>query len=164
MPAWDITALLAGLNAIAAAMLPLLGAVAALMGLFFIGKAVFGLFPSDRNADIRPGLLVMQALVGAMLLRASGTVQWAREIVGGTGSGLRSYLTISGPASSGILQQIVSVGMLWVAVIGFLGVIRGLALWREAAMGDARSSGKDPFWAGLWHILGGAIAVNIGTG
>lgn len=55
--------------------------------------------------------------------------------------------------------------LVWVATIGCIGMFRGFLLWNKAGAGDSamgQSSG-DYFWRGLWHIIGGAIAINIGT-
>lgn len=53
-----------------------------------------------------------------------------------------------------------SVVIVWVVLIGVIGVFRGLLLWNTAT--TDQQGGGDLFWRGLWHIVGGAAAVNIG--
>lgn len=48
----------------------------------------------------------------------------------------------------------------WVVGLGVVGMFRGLLLWNSAA--TESQGGGDYFWRGLWHIVGGAAAVNIG--
>lgn len=48
----------------------------------------------------------------------------------------------------------------WIVLIGVVGMFRGLLLWNSATT-ETQGSG-DYFWRGLWHIVGGAAAVNIG--
>lgn len=49
--------------------------------------------------------------------------------------------------------------VMWVALIGAAGFMRGLILWNAAA--SESQQGGDHFWRGLWHIVGGAAAANI---
>lgn len=50
--------------------------------------------------------------------------------------------------------------IVWIVMIGVVGMFRGLLLWNSAA--TESQGGGDYFWRGLWHIVGGAAAVNIG--
>ena len=164
MANWDIVGLIQTANAFARAVLPLLGALSAVMGLYMMGRAIRTMFKTDREEGaVNWASIGGQAVVAAMLLRLGGTADWARELIGDTGTGFRDYLQMgAGGANDGmVLKQIVAVGLLWVAVIGFVGIVRGLHLWGEASAGNSQA-GKSAFWGGLWHILGGAVAINVG--
>ncbi len=161
---FDLASFLAGLQAFGRALMPLLAAVAAVIGLYCIGRAIYSLVRPEPGQDVKLGSVAMQTVVGALLLQAAVTSNWARGLLGGAGSGMREHLAVGGVAPTGsILHQIVSVGLLWVAVIGFVGVITGLVLWIDAAKGNTSGpGGRDAFWGGFWRIVGGGLAINIG--
>lgn len=47
----------------------------------------------------------------------------------------------------------------WVIFMGTVGFMRGFLLFNKASQGGQDSG--DAFWRGLWHVIGGALAVNI---
>ena len=49
----------------------------------------------------------------------------------------------------------------WLFLLGVCAIFRAFLLFNRAAQGDAQEG--DGFWRGFWHILGGAILVNIAT-
>lgn len=59
--------------------------------------------------------------------------------------------------------SVLQVCMAWTVLIGAVGVYRGFLLWNSSTSPSSSRSGGDVFWQGLWHIVGGAIAINIGV-
>lgn len=47
----------------------------------------------------------------------------------------------------------------WVVFLGTAGFMRGFLLFDKASQGGHDSG--DSFWRGLWHVIGGALCVNI---
>lgn len=47
----------------------------------------------------------------------------------------------------------------WVVFLGTAGFMRGFLLFDKASQGGQDSG--DTFWRGLWHVIGGAICVNV---
>lgn len=47
----------------------------------------------------------------------------------------------------------------WVVLVGTAGFMRGFMLFDKASQGQQDSG--DAFWRGLWHVVGGAICVNV---
>lgn len=167
----DLMALFRAFNEVAAVLLPLFSAAGVLMGLYLIASAAVLMVKGDRSsgADMVPiGKIAIRSLIGAMFLQFAVSVDWALEMTGGVGSGARSYLMSAAPASgtgSAFWAALVGAGMLWVAVVGVAGIFKGLLLWSKAGDGDQVGAGgqQDYGWRGLWHVLGGAVCVNIGS-
>jgi hypothetical protein len=51
--------------------------------------------------------------------------------------------------------------VMWLFLLGWFAIYRGLVQWRKLAI-EGSGGGRDLGWAGLWHVIGGTILVNIG--
>ncbi len=168
----DISALLAGSKAFAENLIPfLVGAAAVVAGLVVIFSAIRNVYQKGASGrasasgnEIGYGGIALKLLVGGMLLRFAATLQDTSRLLFGTGiqsyEGVLAYAPL--PAQAGMWRQVFEVVLLWVVMIGWIGAFRGLMLWNSAANGGGSGgSSGDLFWRGLWHLIGGAAAVNI---
>lgn len=62
----------------------------------------------------------------------------------------------SGAGTLGFVWAAISA---WVVFLGTAGFMRGFLLFDKASQGQQDSG--DAFWRGLWHVIGGAICVNV---
>jgi hypothetical protein len=168
----DISALLKGATAFAEQLIPLLvSALAVVVGLFLIFSAVRNIYQKGADgramaggSEIGYGGVAMKLLVGGMLLRFGATIEDTSNLLFGVGiqsyQGVLAYAPL--PAQTGLWRQVFEVCLLWVVMIGWIGAFRGLMLWNGAANGGGSGgSSGDLFWRGLWHLIGGAAAVNM---
>jgi hypothetical protein len=65
----------------------------------------------------------------------------------------------AGGAGGGGLTFVWAAISAWVVFLGTVGFFRGFLLFDEASQGGQNSG--DAFWRGLWHVIGGAICVNV---
>lgn len=158
----DIQALLASANALAAAILPLMSVLSSLAGLYIIAQAARILLKDDQRDGGLPAVGV-KLLIGACLVQFGTSIEWTRELFAGAGTEVRVAMAYVLAKETKVWGEIVQAGLLWLATIGVLGMFRGFLLWNKAGSGDSSGGGRDHFWAGLWHIAGGAICINIGT-
>lgn len=156
--------------AVAQAMFPMLSVISALVGLWMIGSAGLMLWRagSDHPAARQSGLagpLLTKTIVGALLLQFARSIEMTRELMGGAGAEVRAGIVqAAGPsAGSGFWGLVMSALFMWLTVIGTLSIFRGFYLWHKAGAGDNQGGGGDHAWAGLWHVIAGAIAINIGS-
>jgi len=164
--AFDISEILASANAIASASFSLLGPVSLLMGVWLMGSGLKKLVadPAQRG-EVDLTSVAIRILMGGVLMQYATSVSWTRTLMGGAGGEVRSavLLAVSGSSTTSVVYQVFTASLLWVAAIGAFGMVRGFYLWAQIGNGESQSGGKDFFWSGLWHILGGALAINIGT-
>jgi hypothetical protein len=152
------------------AIFPMLSVLSALVGLWMIGSAGLLMWragsdhPQARQSGIA-GPLLTKSLVGALFLQFSRSIEMTRELVGGAGAEVRAGIVeAAGPsAGSGFWGLVMAALFLWLTVIGALAMFRGFYLWHKAGAGDNQGGGGDHAWAALWHVLAGAIAINIGS-
>lgn len=166
----DLEQLFGYLNTFAAVLLPLFslfGVIAGLILFWQAGKSlVWGHKGGGGSHEEGPqlGSIGLKMLIGAILMQFANSVEMTSTgLLAGTGSGTRETLALVVTTTSPTWELILKTSFLWLAVIGVAGIFKGFLLWAKAANGDSQGGGGDPFWAGLWHILGGAIMVNIGT-
>lgn len=168
----DISALLTGAKAFAEQLVPfLVGALSIVVGLAVIFSAIRNVYQKGANGraassgnEIGYGGIAMKLLVGGLLLRFASTLQDTSKLLFGVGiqsyQGVLAYAPL--PAQAGLWKQVFEVCLLWVVMIGWIGAFRGLLLWNNAANGGGSGgSSGDLFWRGLWHLVGGAAAVNM---
>lgn len=105
--------------------------------------------------------------IGGRLLMASCLVTLANKLdsiiatTGGTES-LRtalSYAKGTAGGGGGPLEFVWAAVSAWVIFVGTAGFMRGFLLFDKASQGQQDSG--DAFWRGLWHVVGGAICVNV---
>jgi hypothetical protein len=160
---------LAGLRTFAVSYIPpILTALSVLAGMALIFKAMFELAKAgDERSGQNDGIwgrIGLRILIGAALLQFSSTMSEVVTLVFGAPPqnyrNAMAYIPISG-ANANYWRNVLDLVLTWVVIIGWISAFRGFLKWNSAASG-APSSGGDPFWQGLWHILGGALAINIG--
>lgn len=150
---------------------PVLTAASVLAGMVLIMKALLAMTRAADNGgrggpnDSGWGGIGASLLIGALLLQFSATMN---DIVSLLFSAppqnyrnALAYMPISGGGSN-YWKTVLDVCLMWVVVLGWVAAFRGLLKWNAAANGAQSSSGGDLFWQGLWHIVGGAMAINIG--
>jgi hypothetical protein len=164
----DINSMLTNMSAISQAFWPLLAALGDVYGLILIGQAGKLLIdaggPNSHHESVPYGAIGTKALIAAFLLSFTQSVNlFSNDLMGGAGSNARSVLSYYAPTSSGggVWALAINVCFIWVGVMGACAIFRGLHKWHSAGSGKSQSTGDD-FWAGLWHIVFGGIAVNMG--
>lgn len=80
----------------------------------------------------------------------NGSVDGAREVL--------AYFQSQG-AGSAALGAVYAALATWCVFIGTIGFCRGFLLFDKASQGSHDSG--DNFWRGLWHVVGGALTVQI---
>ncbi len=163
---FDITSIIASANAIGSASMTLLVPLSALLGVWLIGTGLKKLVADPyQRGEVDLQAVAVRILIGGVLVQFGTSMNWTRSLLGGAGGEVRSavMLAVGGSASTSIVAQIFSASLLWVAAIGAYGMLKGFYMWGQAGGGESQAGGKDLFWGGLWHILGGGLAINIGT-
>lgn len=166
-------AVVQGFIDLAQEMLPLLGMLGALIGLYLIGSAGVSMFKAAGDGrSMQSGseapvgqVVVVRCLIGSLLLTFNRTVENTVALTGGAGAGVRETLAYSAGqgAGGGFWALVLQAAFLWLAVVGVIAIFRGLHLWVKAGSGQSSGGGSDDVWAGVWHILAGGIAINLGT-
>ena len=157
-----------GLKQFAAAMIPvILTGASVLAGLWVIAMAIkkMTVIGDHRHGgqDATWGGVGFSLLIGALLLQFSSTMNDVSELI--TGSqiqdvhGVLSYVDSKGSSFSAY-HSVLEAVLIWIVFLGWISAFRGFLKWNQAANGQ--SQGSDPFWVGLWHIIGGALAINLG--
>lgn len=168
----NFDAVLNGAKAFADALIPLLATgFAVVAGLVIIYTAIAALFRkgaegrSAGSQDPGYGSIAFRLLIGGAFLRFAATVEDISILL--TGSGVQDYRGVLAysplpSAGAGAWMQVFEVCLLWLVMIGWAGAFKGLLLWNKASNGGGGGGGAgDLFWQGTWHLIGGALAVNI---
>ena len=162
---FDPTAIFTALKEDAAGLISAMGILGLLFGVVMIGKAGVMMIRGDpRTGETPIGKVVIQAFLGGAMMQFGATVSMIRTETGGLGSGVRSAMMDSIPASSGggIWGLVLGACFTWLACLGGFAMMRAIYMWNAAGSGDSQGGGKDAFWAGFWHLFGGAVLMNIG--
>lgn len=162
----DLAAIIALLNQLADVVMPLFSVFGVLAGFFLIGSAgkelVYGKGQGGQE-EMNLTSIAIRLFIAAVLIQFSTSILWtASGLLAGSGAGTRSTVALVVTSTSPTFEAILSASFKWLAVMGMAGMFRGFLKWNEAGRGDSRGGGSDPFWSGLWHIVGGAILFNIG--
>lgn len=166
----DISASLAGFRALAENFVPLLlTSICVLAGMVLIYLAITKVYAMGKpggymqQREASWGGIAGQLLIGGLLLRMGATMQDFSQLLFGNDiqdiRGVMAYAPL--PAQAGFWKQVLEVCLLWVVMLGWCGAFRGLLLWNKAVAGGDSSNGGDYYWRGVWHIVGGAAAVNL---
>ncbi len=163
----DIAAVFALLNDLADAFVPLFSIFGVLAGVYLIGSAgkelVYGQ-PNSGNEGPKLSAIAIRLVIAALLMQFSISIAWtAGDLLAGSGSGARDSVALITTTTSSTWTAILNASFKWLMVMGMAGIFRGFLKWNQAGSGDNRGGGSDPFWSGLWHIIGGAILFNIGS-
>lgn len=164
----NIESILNGATSFANSFIPfLLTALAVVTGLYLVFSAVVSIY--KKSSDVRDqessyGAIALRLLIGGMLLRFGATVEDVSLLITGTQiedyRGVLAYAPL--PEGAGLWRQVMEVVLLWVVMLGWAGAYRGLLLWAKATNGGGSGgNGGDLFWQGIWHLIGGALAVNL---
>lgn len=169
----NFDAVLNGAKAFAEGFIPLLvTALAVVAGLVIIYTAIAALF--RKGADRRSmqganesgyGSIAFRLLIGGAFLRFGATVEDISLLI--TGEAVQDYRGVLAysplpSAGAGAWMQVFEVCLLWLVMIGWAGAFKGLLLWNKASNGGGGGGGAgDLFWQGTWHLIGGALAVNM---
>jgi hypothetical protein len=138
---------------------------ALLIGLFYTGSALQKI--AKMGHDHHGGQQPTWAGVGGNLLVTIGCTMlasWVESLTknyGGIGEGVASQMAYMRDGSSGSLKPLWDAIYAWVFLLGVCAIFRAFLLFNRAAQGHAQEG--DGFWRGFWHILGGAVLVNIAT-
>ncbi|VTU44969.1 hypothetical protein [Variovorax sp. RA8] len=161
----DFAAFLNEFAALGRAFVPLVYWAALLIGFFFAGSALHKI--AKMGHDHHGGQQPTWAGVGGNLLVTIGATMlsaWVESLsrdYGGIGEGVASQMAYIRDGTSGSLKPLWDAIYAWIFLLGVCAIFRAFLLFNRAAQGHAQEG--DGFWRGFWHILGGAILVNIAT-
>jgi hypothetical protein len=164
----DLDALLNGSVTFTKGMLTLvftsLSVLTGLICFFLAGKMCFAQAAGQRQGLPLFGPVASHIMIGYFFLILAG---FSADVVyifaGGEVQDPSNALSYLPPQlSQGDFWKRVTLAIVhWVAMFGGIAIYRGLLLWRDMSSGHANQNG-DLMWRGFWHIIGGAVALNIG--
>lgn len=164
----DLETILNAARSLAESLTPLIvQSLSVLTGLVIIFSAINGLYDgaNPRTASQAPGFggIAAKLLVGGLFLQMSSTVSDFSHLLFGAGvqdiRGVMAYAPL--PQEAGFWREVFEVCLVWVVLIGWAGIFKGLMLWNKAANGNSSGQGGDHFMQGLWHVIGGTAAVSL---
>lgn len=164
----DLETILSASRALAQNLTPLIVmSFSVVVGLWIIFSAITGLvdMASPRTASQAPGFggVAGKLLVGGLFLRMSGTVFDFSVLLFGAGvqdiRGVMAYAPL--PQDAGFWKEVFEVCLLWVVLLGWVGIFKGFLLWNKAASGNSSGQGGDFLMQGAWHVIGGVAAVSL---
>jgi hypothetical protein len=162
---FDPSGMFAELHDVAGALIDLMGVLGLLIGAILMASAGRLLVKGDARTG-EPNLMGagVRSLIGAMLMQFAHVVSMLQEETAGVGSGVRTAMMDSVPAAAGngLWGLALNAIFMWVACIGGFAIMRGLMLWNKHGSGDSQGGGGDAFWGGFWHVLAGAVCMNMG--
>lgn len=165
----DYQAFMTGTRTFVEAATPTVSVMAAFAGLLcFVscGRMMFNQHDGAGRGEDRVGSKVaMRAFIGALLLQFQTTMTWMIDLLfGAPATSVSSVVAYSGGGSGGsnFWNDVLQICMLWVTLLGWLAAFRGLMAFNTASTGGPSSGNSgDLFWKGVWHLVGGALCVNI---
>lgn len=161
----DFAAFLNNFAALGKALVPLVYWGALLIGLVFAGSALNKI--AQMGKDGPSSQQATWAGVGGNLLVTAGCTMlnaWVESLskeFGGFGEGIASQLAYMRDNSAGPLAPLWAAIYAWLFLLGVCAIFRAFLLFNRAAQGHSQEG--DGMWRGFWHLLGGAILVNIAT-
>lgn len=137
-----------------------LTSLAGLVGVFFIFQSLrrMGMVAQDSSA-LRGGTgegqyIFVPLFFGVLFLNFWATQQSITDTFGLSGG------VLSPATPTPYLQQLWSAMVTVLHGFGYIAIFRGLLLLKGA--GDGTVNGHhSPVWGGFWHILGGALLINL---
>lgn len=131
--------------------------LAQITGELLVALALFRAYRMSNDSH-QTGIagVVTPVIIGGMLIAWSSTTKMVSESLGLSGGALG----FKPSNTSGYGQQVIDAALVGISLLGTLSVFRGLLKWKDAGEGN-HGNGGDPVWSGLWHIIGGGIAMNI---
>jgi hypothetical protein len=166
MSDFDPTTLFSELQEAATDLIGLMGILGLLIGVVMLGQAAARLIKGDpRTGEPNLTAVLVRSFIGSCLMQFATMVSSFREETGSLGSGVRTQmLDYASSSGSSLWSVAVTAVLMWVACIGGFAIMRGFLLLNQAGSGDSPAGGGSPGWGGFWHILAGAICMNIGLG
>ena len=137
-----------------------------IMGLILLFIGISRLLKTEQEGPRGPigiGTLVTFLVAGVLFSQAEmlGTLMESLFDHPVQNNAVLSYGTTIGMSaqSQGHAEAVVAAIMAFVAILGWISFIRGFFIMRGVAEGNSQASAM----AGLTHIIGGALAVNLGS-
>lgn len=154
------------------ASLPLVAAVSWVTGVGLVAyvgyRMAFSRAPGGQGygagGPISVGTVAALLLLAGVFMELPAMVRSTAQTVLGSTTDYRQALALVPQYSGGnaFWTLVLEVIVMWIVLIGAVASYRGVLLWMEMANGGGGSGKGDLFWRGLWHIVFGALAVNIG--
>lgn len=162
------TTLLTNLMTFAEASIPVVYVVAWTTGVVLMGMMGYRMAFGAGQQQSRPvtlGEVAARMFFAACFFVLPDLINSTATLVLGRTEDYRSALAAVPNLAGGnpFWGMVLQVAMVWTILIGAIGVYRGFLLWNSSTSPSSSRSGGDVFWQGLWHIVGGAIAINIGV-
>lgn len=111
---------------------------------------------ANPSSGVTIGQIISPLIIGGMLIAWHSTTKMVSESLALSCGALGYKVGNASPYSQSVIDAV----LILISVFGSMAVLRGLLKWKDAGEGK-HSSGGDPVWAGLWHIIGGGIAMNM---
>lgn len=172
-PAWafDSMAFLNNMKDFGETLIPVVTVAAFVTGLFLLGNTMIHVVNAHRgqgplsHADggVKVGPVLMRLVITACLISFGMYMTKTVETLFSSQVPYRTalaYAPVAQMSNNAYWQLAWAVCIIWVVLIGVVGMFRGLLLWNDAS--TENQGNGDLFWRGMWHIVGGAAAVNIG--
>lgn len=132
--------------------------LAELVGMILIALALFNAWKAaDDQNRITAGKILSPLIIGGLFLSWDHTTAMVSESLALSGGAL-GYIP---PQSTSYSKQVTEAVFTAIGTMGAFAIFRGLLKWKAAGEGE-NQGGSDNIWGGLWHIIGGGIAYNIG--
>lgn len=153
---------------------PAVGAISMVAGFIYMlttlthvknaGRGGGGANPlAHPDGGIKAGSFLGRMAVSALMLSLGWSLGTTVETFFGAQVSVRAALAYAPIQQMGndYWKLVWNVILVWIILIGVAGFFRGLVLLHEAASGS-QQQGNDLSWRAIWHLIGGAAAVNIG--
>lgn len=133
-------------------------------GMIFIMVGISRLIKSSQEGTRGPGGMgtIGTFIIGAILLSATTILRAASSSIFGspvtTTFASMTYTTGMSVAETQAAHNVISAVLKFMLVIGMISFVRGIFIMRDVAEGKQQASTM----AGMTHIIGGALAVNLG--
>jgi len=138
--------------------------LAVAVGVFFILSAIAKLIKKGMprsGEESSNGEILGQFLVGALLTVMGWSMGLVTGMTTGEAAAAQSALSyvVDGHAGNPVFAAIWRAIIIWCAFLGTVAFFRGFLILNKATQGG-REAGDD-VWRAFWHILGGALTVQI---
>lgn len=138
--------------------------VCVLLGVFFFYSGISKMIAhsrGERQGQNTVGPVIGHLFMGALMVQLTWSINTISNTLFGSpiGNPTMALSYVPEAVNTGLLNDVLTVGVLWVYCIGFIAVIRGFVLWNALASGESRQEGAG--WKGFWHVFFGACAVNL---
>lgn len=155
---------LSGFTELAQMLMPVIYISAAFCGLWYAALALMKI--RDMGKDNGRDTPTWGAVMGNLLVTLVSTclASWVHtlsENYGSIGSGLSSQMAYMRDSAASDLKPMWTAIYAWMLLLGVCAIWRAVLLFNRAAQGNSRDG--DSWWAGFWHVVGGAVLVNIAT-